>query len=1063
MSGPKARPIVLGFDGDHWTDGELRAKVRSVMEPDKKVPLTARLTGVPDILDFFPDFESQDEYRARVRLKPTAQLPDDNKAQVTLIADPIFELAMGIASSLGLTIPVSKKELRAEVEVELVPFGIKLECIDGEATYEISDKVKLEGDARTPIKVRATLHRVNADGSFQEQALPDPIGTQIVVPGARVQALPCQGGALLELVAEKPRFKPAVHIGDLSFEAVLPGGHRIRRKVGVELQPLSVTLSTDPTELRLRTGDGKSVALTLLVQDTRGKQVPGIAIKWRLEPGLGKVAPAEGQTDEAGELRASYQQPTLEEAEKEMAGLSGIGIRLSAHSGEDQLADCQIGLEYYRLVKLKVSKRGFTPCSMDVELDKPGSVSVTVTAAEGKKDAVAYASLGESSSDSSGVAVLGQGPTSKSVAVSLQLDVQSTTLRHQVLERVNRLKAEEWATDRLKRVLDEIEALARDAFVTRLAERPEDDYDLTYLNLNMVGVATKVGKDTADLFERRFDYLKEQLSSFMSTLAGAFFAHLGEKYFPVLGQKMLAMLRAVGKFFARTLTRYPRVLRLLVKSSTGAAGLANRLKVYLQDLADKVRGQRDHLPDAIGNRLPTRPTDGPFPPLGSLREIPEDMARAAQQAARNLPRAQRLAQDAAQAARKLQDETGKLQEKLVELANRLQEASNPNTVSRIQRQINEANASLGNARQRLSRAQELAGKTDEALRVARRTDEEARQALTSLSEAQGALESLFSEMMAMANGIYQLILLWSARLMCGCAALFGRNLREVMKAVHGEASDSLSNGFTALFWKAGFTGAFEGGGKIAVGPVIHWGMRIMHSNAIGAALEEALRSSSAWGEHDREAVREAVRWYFQDLDAGSFRNEENEVWQEFAADLVDTAESCLIWGVRGFNLLVAVVSGVVSFFTGGLAAPVGLLATASLTVFAEAVDGIWDAIKPLGRAVTLFRAVTEVCGVVMPAHQHFVARLYSDPGIVGRTDPAWGQPIDLEFGRWVGAHNTQIEAAFQKVDDVNLKLYDATNQAIHAGQQAVEDGLKALADSDGTFVVLESELAGLGA
>ncbi|GMU51824.1 MAG: hypothetical protein AMXMBFR33_09700 [Candidatus Xenobia bacterium] len=1062
MSDPKARPIVLGFDTDHWTDGELRAKVRSVMEPDKKVPLTARLTSAPDILDFFPDFESQDEYRARVRLKPTAILPDDDRARITLIADPIFELAMGIASSLGLTIPVSKKELRAEVEVKLVPFGIKLEVTEGESTYEVKDKVKLEGDARTPIKVRATLHRVNADGSFQEKILPDPIGAQIVVPGARVQALQCQGGALLELVAEKPRFKPAVHIGDLYFEAVVPGGHRIKRKVGVELQPLSVGLSIDPSEPRLRTGDGKSVALTLLVQDTRGKAVPGISVKWKLEPGLGKIAPAEGATDEAGEMRATYAQPTMEEAEKEMAGLSGIGIRASAWCGEDQLADCQIGLEYYRLVKLTVSKRGFAPCSMDVELDRPGSLSVSVHAAAGKKDAVAHASLGETSTDSSGAGVLGVGATSKSVSITLELDGGAQALRDQVLERVQRLAGEEWATERLKQVLTEVETLARDGFVTRLCECPEDEYDRTYLNLNMVGVATKVGKDTADLFERRFGYLTEQLSSFMSTLAGAFFAHLGEKYFPVLGHKLLGMLRAVGKFFARTLTRYPRVLRFLANRASQVRGWADGLKVYLQDLASKVRGQRSHLPDAIGNRLPTRPTDGPFAPLGSLREVPEDMARAAQQAARNLPRAERLAQEASRKARKLQDEVTRLQDKLVELANQAGEASNPNTLARIQRQINEANSNLGNTRQRLTQANELVGRTDEALTLARRADEESRQALTSLGEAQQALESIFTDLIGMANGLYQLILLWSARLLCGCAALFGRNLKEVMKAVHGEASDSLSNGFSDLFWKAGFTGLFEGGGKVAAGPILHWGMRLLHSNAIGAALEEALRSSSAWGDHDREAVREAVRWYFQDIDAGSFKNEENEVWQEFGAELLDTAESCLIWGVRGFNLLVAVVSAVVSFLTGGLAAPVGLFATAALTAFAEAVDGIWDAIKPLGRAVTLFRAVTEVCGVVMPAHQHFVARLYSDPGIVGRTDPAWGQSIDLDFGRWMEAHNTQIESAFQKVDDVNLKLYDATTHAVEASKQAVQDGLQALAESEGTFVVLESELAGLG-
>ncbi|MEW6282121.1 MAG: hypothetical protein AB1758_26180, partial [Candidatus Eremiobacterota bacterium] len=969
------------------------------------------------------------EFRASVRLKPVKALPADDKARITVIADPVFEMAqavMGLAG--GMAIPSPFKDMRAEVEVHLVPYALRVKADGSEA----GDRLGVEGDTRTPLVLEASLHRVDGTGSALDPPRPERVEVLAQLTGVRHTVTPLEGGGVrVELVAEKPCLREAIQAGSLTLQAQSPGGRTIRRSLPVEVKPLEARLTAAP-EGKLRLGQG-GTTLTLTLTNSRGKAVEGVSTAWSLEPPCGRLNPAQAVTDASGQARVQYSLPGEEEALKAFTG-SSLPVRVEVKGPASAVvAQHTLELEYSQVVVLNVEKEGFAGGqAIRLELTSPGGVLVELRAAAGRFDPVAFArvtGLGqEVVSDAQGRARLGQGSTPATHEVRLQLADPARDLIRNTVDQLKRLADSAWATARLKEACRRLKDFAELDFVARLAAQKPQEYECSYFNLNMLRSAARVGELSAQLYERRFGRLQDQLNQCLGNLAGAFFSWLGEKYFPKLADLLGRGARYLFRGLARKLAGSPKVIGWVRSAAARLKGWADDAARKVDDLRLKMRGKRKTLPEGMEARLPRGRGDGPFRPKpGSLVAPDREMVEAAEQAGRNAARARQVRVEAQKRLEKLRAEASKLQGRLQEAEGVLtQTGVKPETLKGWEKTKRQLEGQIRDANNRIGEAAEALGKADADHQAAAEAEKQARSALEELKGACQALDELLGDILSLLNKAYQYGAWTIALALVWLADLSSRNLREIVRRVHPGASDAMSNAVDDLVFKAAFAKAFELGGAKVLGPAIYWGLAYLQGNAVAEALQQAGELSGRWEDRDKTAVRKAVEWYYEQIDAASFKIEETEVWVELGADLADWAEWITVWLTRAINVLLGVLTAIIAFFSLGTALPLCLTVTAGFAAAVELFDRFWDLVKAGGRSLTALASAVEVWAVVLPAHQTFTAKLYGDDSILARVDQGWSYPITEELDRKLRELHApgslpgeqSVEAAYNKVREL---------------------------------------------
>ena len=986
-------PLILGYDSTRrcWTEGEVSARVRSLSEPDRAVPLTARLVGEPDILDFTLDPYEQECFRASVRLRPGAKIPDNRRARLTIIADPASEIAAGVMHAAGFPVLLPFKDLRAQVEVQLIPYSLEVRAFVGDREISIEDVLPLEGDAHTSLRLEAAVYAVDGNGNPGQQPLALPVTIKPNLQGALCQIQPCpEGGASCSLVSEKLVLDSNLQAGTLTLEASLPEGKLLSRTLAVYVWALNVELKvtgTQPVPL-----GAPSPQLVLRVSNSKGEGVVGLSTRWALEPAVGALSLKEATTGAVGGVTVSYQMPTLEEALKVFQSeLLSLSVRVTAGQHSQLLGEVDLCLQFQAHALLSVEKAGFTPIrDHRVELQHPGGIALSLFTSAGEKVPIASArvkALGqEVCSDQQGQARLEMGTgTPTVVKLNLELDEPSKQWSEQILKGLARLQGMPWNCRGMEASCEQVTRFVNLEYVEHLAEEEEKEYPAALANLKVLHPVIHVGELSARLFDRRYARFQEQLSSALGNIGAALFSWMGEKYFPRIGNWLTGKLRGLMRYLAGKLAGRAWLARRARGAVGTLRGWLNSLKERLLKLKRKVGSQRTRLPESVDQQLNK---DFRLPKNPAMLAPGDEALEAMNDAVRKAAAAKAAREQAEQALKAAQKQLDDAQQQLARA--QAQATPNPAEVSRLQGQVQSLGAGLDNATAELSKKSQALNESESAAKAAETAYKELKEMCSALDDLLGA----FSDALSV---LYEYGAWLLAYLLVSVGGWMMISLRKVANGVHGGGGQAMGNALEDLITKKAFVMAFEFGGYHMLEPIIRGFCKLQQSATVAQALSEAIGESSRWQERDPETMKAAIRWYYEEIEAASFNNEEAEVWRELIADLLDWLEFLLVWITRLVNIVLAVVGALVSLLTLGVGLPAWLLVSAGFSAFVEAMDRWWDVIKAAARSVSAAAGAAEVIAIILPAHSLFTARIYATSDMQQRIDQAWSYSIDDEL------------------------------------------------------------------
>ena len=125
---------------------------------------------------------------------------------------------------------------------------------------------------------------------------------------------------------------------------------------------------------------------------------------------------------------------------------------------------------------------------------------------------------------------------------------------------------------------------------------------------------------------------------------------------------------------------------------------------------------------------------------------------------------------------------------------------------------------------------------------------------------------------------------------CGCALEIAEAAsKKALRKSFGAIADD--NAITAIFTDKIYKPIFQLATGSWVGPgiatVLEKRLVQMQSNGIASTLEDALQRTQAWTDRDIEAAKDALEFYYTEVDAATFVVESEEITNEAVFDLLD--------------------------------------------------------------------------------------------------------------------------------------------------------------------------------
>ncbi|MFN8611703.1 MAG: hypothetical protein U0931_29430 [Vulcanimicrobiota bacterium] len=135
---------------------------------------------------------------------------------------------------------------------------------------------------------------------------------------------------------------------------------------------------------------------------------------------------------------------------------------------------------------------------------------------------------------------------------------------------------------------------------------------------------------------------------------------------------------------------------------------------------------------------------------------------------------------------------------------------------------------------------------------------------------------------------------------------------------------------------------------------------------------------SVWPELDGEHYKEALRFYYQQVENNEFRSQASEVMQDFLVWAVDGLETLAIWSSRLGVLFASVVAVLAS---AGTAVPAAALFSASANASLEAAHRLYVALKAGAHASESLTSLALAVGIALPAHVEFTVLTFQDESL----------------------------------------------------------------------------------
>lgn len=971
------QPILLAYKGKYWTSGELRVKVRSFTEPDREVPLAARITATPDVLDFAMGDDPK-EVTARVTVKAGADLPTSDRVLIKVVADPATEAAMTATAAAGMlppgvSLPRPFKSMTADVEVRLFPYEVELTDENGSSGPDFP--VDLDGSSR--VRVRARVYRVAADGTRQSEITPIS-GDLVGHPEGQGIAIASQSdgnGFVITATSSELKLGEAPPAVRVAFKVNVPSGRRFTEHVTFQPRPVRAELTCDKKTVGVSVASAlESPRLTLSVTTAEGRPVK---TAYRLECPLGSLSPAAGQLDEAGHALSHYHPPTPKAA-SESPGAWPRTIAVKALLGPKGVegASCELSLTFQRSLKLVVEKAGFARLEKEVEMSGPGPCNLRLVArARTEEVAVAHAtvSCNESApaiSNSEGRCSLavGTGGAFELGQLTLELEPAMANLQKRVVDGL-REGAGQGAPSDYTNAQTSLNELVEKDLVVRLAREKPDTYEITSRVMLALAGSVKVMNLARTCFGRRFDRVQTGLKNALDALLSAMWEIWGGAVFTALLTGLLKTLAGAAMAVGRLVGG-----RLLGWSVTAVTRTVGAMKVTFETaytrLASKVSSlfRQSRVPLTLQQRLSTNPATGPVPMNpGSLASA----LKAELQSALSVLIGK---------ISSLKDAVRLVQTELSSHATAVRELENL-----IARNKGVPGTSLGDLEARLVALQARAAPLQERLARAsgelqkaelELVDKQARnRALgmvadeldTLVNLVAGLLNVTYNILGAMILGIIACLLsmLQRALLRAGVASVVLERLGQILEDLVGNLLCDL--------------GSKEGTARgTTATEKIRKQLLALQRQMAGPVLATTYEKLKDWPEIDKDRFHSAVQGYYEGVERNELLTAEREIYADFGADMLDWLEWLILW----FSRLGVLLAGLVALFaSAGTATPAVWAFEAEANLVIENLHKWYKGLKAVCSGMSAMSVMAITAGVVLPAFVEYTITLFDEPGL----------------------------------------------------------------------------------
>lgn len=973
------QPILLGYRDGSWTGGEIRVKVRSYSEPDRAVPVNARISAVPDVLSFAMGQDEQ-EVTARVTVKSEASLPADDRVQVTVQGDPASDAALAATQLAGMLPPgVSLPRfpsMTAVVEVILVPYEVVLTALMPDGSERSGNEFPLDMDGSSVVKVRAQVYRVSGAGLRQQDplALSGELVGQPTLPGLALAAGSEGQSFTLSATSTEVEAGGAGSSCKVSFKLNLPNGKSLIQHVTFALRPLQAELTCDAREV----GVGASHALegprfTLRLHTAEGRPVK---TAYRLQATLGNLSPAAGQLDDSGTAVARYDPPAPSTvADSPDSWPRVVTVKALVGPKGQEAASCDLTLTFRRSLKVVVEKIGFARWEKELELTGPGPLTLkVVTRARTQSVAVAHASVqGSKKTDKDGLCAVeeGTGAALPPVEVVLDLAGDIASLQKRVVEGL-REGAGGAAPEDYRSAQSSLEELVEKGLPERLAEEDEESYEGTYRVMLALAGSVKVMLMARGCFERRFERVKVSLKAALDATLSAVWELWGGPLFTALLTKVATLLSSAAMAVGRLVGG-----RLMGWSVAGVIRTVGGLKVTFEKaytrLADKVSGlfNQSRVPATLQQRLTSNPATGPVPmsPGTLATALKAELEKALDVLKAKLSSLK-------DAVRVLQTELAAHQAEVRELE------------QTIMRHRGVPGTSLGDLEARLAALQARGGPIGE--RLTRATSELEKAELEVLdkearNQTMGALAEKLDTLVNLCAGLLNVIYNLLGALLLGLIACMLRILQRcVLRAGYSSVilerlgqilEDMVGNLLCEPLSREGVARGTAPTEKI------HRQLAALQLKMAGPALTTTYQKLKDWPEIDRQCFEAAVRGYYEGVERSEFLTEEREVWHDFAADMLDWLEWLVLWFSRVGMLLAGLVA---LFASAGTATPAVWAFEAEANLAIESMNKWYKGLKAVASGLESMGTLALTVGVVLPGFVEYTVRLFDDQGLRDR-------------------------------------------------------------------------------
>ena len=933
------KTVLLSYTSGQWSQASLSLRLKSSSEPD--LPFTVQFHPQSEVLMCHVE-SGQKPLTAHLRLRPAMELPESDHLSLEVSASP----------------EKGGSPFRQQVEVLLFPYEVDyvVSWSDGRQQFlRCGDTLGLAQDGLTRLEIKARVFRVDSSGKrLSDRPVPvtgnlsqPPESSEVTIKADRFEDFCLRiSSQTLQVGGASPAPIP------LAFELAVPSGRRFDQRLLLQPQPLVCQLACPPEVLL---GERATVELSLRSQDGRACQ-----LAWKLNCPLGSCQPASGFVPAPGTTQLTYETPSLEEAEKSPGAWPRlVPLTLQLNRLEKEVARCQLKLLYRRKLSILIQKSGFQPLHRELEIERPGRCLLRLhTLVRGKPVALAWArvqaeGLAETTTDDQGRCALVIGGDGELSLPALNLELLTEIHNDQLLV-VRGLQegAAAGASPEYARAQKDLVELVEVACVERLASRPEAEFEATVRALIVLKGNVRVMNQARALFLRRFDRVKVNLETTFKAILTAFWdLFLGQVLAGIL-QKTATCLTQAVLGLARSLAGFRLIRSGLSLVVAAAESVQKAFLGCYQKVFDKVQRllTDSPLPGSLKERLALDPSRGPVPldPGAIAAAIKAQLSQGLEQLASQ--------REQLRAGLKL------VQTRLAVSQSALAKAEAGPKMAQLSAQIESLEAELARVSGQLQKSElELAELSQRHIGL-----EEMADRLDTLVHLLGAILNMAFNLLVAVSLSLPACLLKAIQPAVREAGLSSALLERLAKLLEDIVGDLLAD-----------FGSQTGAQDNAVQILKHRLLATQRCLA-GSSLTFLYEKLKVWPDLDGEHYKEALRFYYQQVENNEFRSQASEVIQDFMVWMIDGLETLAIWSSRLGVLFASVVAVLAS---AGTAVPAAALFSASANASLEAAHRLYVALKAGAHASDSLGSLALAVGIALPAHVEFTVRTFQDESL----------------------------------------------------------------------------------